>query len=104
MARKSNEEKLQELELRMKQLQNQKKQILAKHNAEQRKKRNHRLIEIGAEVEAALGYPLDTREARKALGDFLRSQESRGEWVSKAIKEALQSASQGEDPAHEDQH
>lgn len=89
MARKTNEEKLQELDKKMQQLQNQKKALLAREKEKVRKARNKRLIETGAEVEAALGFKLDTVEARKALGDFLRSQEARGKWVTKAIREAV---------------
>ena len=88
MARKTNEEKLQELNQKLEQLNNQKKKLLAQEKERERKARNHRLIEIGAEIESALGYTLDTKEARKALGDFIRSQEERGKWVTKAIEDA----------------
>lgn len=94
MARKTDEEKLQELNKKMEQLQNQKKALLARQKNEERKARTKRLIEIGAEIEAALGFSLDTPEARKALGDFLRGQETRGKWVTKAIQEATPAAVQ----------
>lgn len=89
MARKTDEEKLQELNKKMEQLQNQKKALLARQKIEGRKARTKRLIEVGAEVEAALGFSLDTPEVRKALGDFLRDQERRGKFVSKWIDAAV---------------
>lgn len=92
--RRSDEEKLLELEQKMAQLQNQKKAIQARVNEKERKARVKRLIEVGAEVEAALGFSLDTPEARKALGDFLRGQEARGKWVTKAIQEAAPTAAE----------
>lgn len=86
--RKTAQEKLEELKLKQEQLKAQQKALENRIKSEERKKRTHRLIEVGAEVEAALGYPLDSPEARKALGDFLRAQEARGKWVTKAIDEA----------------
>ena len=68
-----------------------KKAIIAREKAAERKARTKRLIEIGAEVEAALGYSLDTKEMRLALGEFLRSQEQRGKFVTHAIKGNLTS-------------
>lgn len=93
--RKTNEEKLQELEQKMLQLQNQKKALKAKVSEQERKARTKRLIEIGAEVESALGFTLDTPEARKALGDFIRGQEARGNWVTKAIQESAPTTNKG---------
>ena len=73
--RKTNEQKLEELEKKMEQLKAQRKAIIAREKAAERKARTKRLIEIGAEVEAALGYSLYTKEMRLALGEFLRSEE-----------------------------
>ena len=84
--RKTNEQKLEELEKKMEQLKAQRKAIIAREKAAERKARTKRLIEIGAEVEAALSYSLDTKEMRLALGEFLRSQEQRGKFVTHAIK------------------
>lgn len=94
MARRTDEEKLLELNKKLEQLENQKKAIQARVSEKERKARTKRLIETGAEVEAALGFSLDTPEARKALGDFLRNQEARGKWVSKAIQEATSAAAE----------
>ena len=90
----TDEEKLLELNKKLEQLENQKKAIQARVSEKERKARTKRLIETGAEVEAALGFSLDTPEARKALGDFLRNQEARGKWVSKAIQEATSAAAE----------
>ena len=84
--RKTNEQKLEELEKKMEQLKAQRKAIIAREKAAERKARTKRLIEIGAEVEAALGYSLDTKEMILALGEFLRSQEQRGKFVTHAIQ------------------
>lgn len=46
--RKTDEEKLQELEKKMEQLKNRKKTLLAKQKQEERKARTHRLIQLGA--------------------------------------------------------
>ena len=88
---RTTEERLADLDKRIEQIKAQKKAILAREKAAERKARTKRLIETGAEVEAALGYALDTPEARKALGDFLRDQEARGQWVTKKIDAALPS-------------
>lgn len=87
--RRTDEEKLLELEQKMAQLQNQKKAIQARVSEKERKVRTKRLIETGAEVEAALGFSLDTPEARKALGDFLRDQEARGKYVTKWLEKTI---------------
>ena len=84
--RKTAEERIQALEKKLEQLQNQKKMLVKKQHEAERKARTKRLIEIGAEVESALGYPLDSQEMRKALGDWIRKQEASGRWVSKGIK------------------
>ena len=49
--RKTNEQKLEELEKKMEQLKVQRKAIIAREKAAERKARTKRLIEIGAEVE-----------------------------------------------------
>ena len=79
-------EQIAEVDKKIEQLKARKKAMLARENAAARKARNHRLIEIGAEVEAALGYALDDEGMRKALGDFLRKQNANGEWANKAIQ------------------
>ena len=53
------EERAEELELKIAQMQNQRKELLAKQKAQDRKARTHRLIQIGAELEKAAGYEID---------------------------------------------
>ena len=53
-SRKTNEEKLQEVEKKLQQLQNQKKTLLQKQKQEERKARTRRLIQIGALAEKYL--------------------------------------------------
>ena len=53
------EERAEELELKIAQMQNQRKELLAKQKAQDRKERTHRLIQIGAELEKAAGYEID---------------------------------------------
>lgn len=84
--RKTSEQKLAELDKKLAQLQEQRKAILQREKQAERKARTKRLIEVGAAVEAALGYALDTEEMRSALMHFLKQQEQRGNFVSKAVK------------------
>ena len=86
MARKTIEEQLKALEEKEQVLKARKQQLISKTKEQERKARTKRLIEVGAAVEAALGYPLDTEEMRSALMDFLKQQEQRGDFVSKAVK------------------
>lgn len=97
--RKTAEEKMQALAQRMEKLQeeraeleNQRKVLQKEIDEKERKARTKRLIEIGAGVESALGYSLDSPEARKAFCDFIKSQEARGKWVTKAIEQAVPAA------------
>ena len=94
--RKTSEQKLAELDKKLAQLQEQKKAILQREKQVERKARTKRLIEVGAAVEAALGYALDTEEMRSALMDFLKQQEQRGNFVSKAVKIKLSAVPKSE--------
>ena len=55
MATRSTEERLAELDKKLDNIKAQKRALLARANAEERKKRTHRLIQIGAEVEKYCG-------------------------------------------------
>ena len=66
------EERAKEIEQKISQLEARKKAILARDKEAARKARTKRLIEIGAEVEAALGVTLDSPDQRAALGRHLR--------------------------------
>ena len=83
---KTNNKKYHDLQKTIDQCKAQQRAILAREKADERKARTKRLIEIGAEVEAALGYALDDEGMRKALGDFLRRQNANGGWANKAIQ------------------
>lgn len=53
------EERVEELEQKIAQMQNQRKELLAKQKVQDRKNRTHRLIQIGAEMEKAAGREID---------------------------------------------
>lgn len=86
MSIKSTEERIADLEKKMQQLKEQKKKILAREKEQERKARNHRLIEIGATVESVLGRPIEKEDLPK-LKFFLESQEKRGNFFTQAMTE-----------------
>ncbi len=62
-----------------------KKQLEKRRNEEERKKRTHRLIEIGAAVESVLGRCIEIEEIPKLIA-FLNKQEANGKFFSKAMQ------------------
>lgn len=72
MGRKSIEEKRQEIELKIEQLQNQKKALLARERKAQRDARTHRLVQLGALAEKYFGCegiePADFEVLLKQIG------------------------------------
>jgi hypothetical protein len=82
--RKTDEEKLLELQRKMEQLKAQEKAIKARQAQAERKARTKRLIEIGAIVESVLGKPIEKEDLPK-LKAFLEEQEKRGHFFSKAL-------------------
>ena len=89
---KTYEERIQEKDLRIEKLaqelkryEAQKKQLEKRRNEEERKKRTHRLIEIGAAVESVLGRCIENEEIPKLIA-FLNKQESNGKFFSKAMQ------------------
>lgn len=84
MLMKNRDEKIAEYELKIKQLQAQKRALINKAKEEERKARTKRLIEVGATVESVLGRPI-TQEELPLLKSFLEAQESRGGYFSKAM-------------------
>lgn len=70
--------------IRKEQLNQQVKQLKARKSQEERKARTKRLIEIGASVESVLGRPIEHDELPKLI-DFLKTQEQRGHFFSKAM-------------------
>lgn len=78
------EEKLAKLREKQAQLKAQEKKIIAQENAKARKARTKRLIEIGAAAESILGRPFQDNDLQKFL-NFLKQQEARGNYYSKAM-------------------
>jgi len=64
-SKKTTEERIAELEEKQKQLKAQKRALMNRAKAEERKKRTHRLIQVGAIVEKYLGTIEDLDEFEK---------------------------------------
>lgn len=84
MARRTIDEQIKALEEKEQILKARKQQLLAKNREQERKKRTKRLIEVGATVEKVLGRPIEQEELPKLL-NFLKQQEERGQYFSKAM-------------------
>ena len=84
MARKTYDERIEELEKRQEQLKAQERQLKKRQSAEERKRRTKRLIEMGAIIESVLGRPT-TDEDKDRLQTFLRKQETNGKYFTKAM-------------------
>ncbi len=89
MPRKSKEERLQRA---LKAVEENKilaktlaKEIKEDQSRKERKERTHRLIQIGAICEEVLGDKITEGERQNRLRAFLRGQEERGQWYTKAI-------------------
>ena len=67
MAKKTDAEKLADIEKKLEQLKAQKQTIIAREKEKERKERTHRLIQIGAEIESRLNFSF---EDTKALCDY----------------------------------
>lgn len=70
MAKKTDAEKLADIEKKLEQLKVQKQSIIAREKEKERKERNHRLIQIGAEIESRLKFSVDET---KALCDYFNT-------------------------------
>lgn len=91
MAKRTFEERLNELSKKQtaylekaNNLSQQIKVLEKKEAEENRKKRNHRLIEVGAAVESVLGSPIEEKDIPKLIG-FLKKQEANGNYFSVAM-------------------
>ena len=91
---KTFEERIQEKDLRAqklieqaKQVSAQRKELVKRQQAEERKKRTHRLIQIGAAVESVLGGSIEEEDVPKLIA-FLSKQESNGKFFSKAMQKS----------------
>ena len=70
--RKTSEEKLKEIDIKLNQLKIQKQNILKKENARLRKERTRRLIQIGALAEKYFNVPdIDPEDFEDLLKNFL---------------------------------
>jgi hypothetical protein len=88
------EERIQEKDLKIEKLQQdlkqqeaQRKQLQKRQKEQEWKIRAHRLIEIGAAVEAVLGRCIEIEEIPK-LTAFLNKQEANGKFFSKAMQKS----------------
>lgn len=79
------EERIEKLKKRQAELKAQEKKLLAQQSQKERKERTKRLIEVGATVEAVLGRPI-TKDDLPLLFNFLKQQEERGQFFSKAME------------------
>ena len=89
--KKSFEERMLEMERReqeslekAKQYAAQKKELKKRHDAEERKKRTHRLCQIGGAVESVLGNTIEEEDIPKLIA-FLKKQETNGRYLTKAM-------------------
>ena len=71
-------------------------QLKARKSQEERKARTKRLIEIGAAVESVLNRPIEHDELPKLI-DFLKTQEQRGHFFSKAMNKDSQNYNSNND-------
>lgn len=85
--KKTVEERIAELQKRQEQLKAQEKALKAKQSQAERKARTKRLIEIGGAVESVLGNPIEKNDLPKLIA-FLKQQEERGQYFSKAMASA----------------
>ena len=89
------EERIQEKNLRAQKLieqakkaEAQAKQLAKRQQAEERKKRNHRLISVGAAVESVLEAPIEEEDLPRLIL-FLKKQEANGKFFTKAMQKSL---------------
>ena len=86
MSTRSYDERIDELRKKREQLKAQERDLTKRHNAEERKKRTRRLIELGGIVESVLGRPTTDQDKVRLLY-FLRLQEQRGGFFSQAMND-----------------
>lgn len=65
MATRTNAERLSEIDTKMEQLKAQRKALLQRERQAARKARTKRLVQIGAELEAAVGEPITDLDGLK---------------------------------------
>lgn len=78
-------EQIEKIDEKLAVLQARKRQLEAQERDNERKARTKRLIEIGGAVESVLGKPIYQEDLPKLIG-FLKEQENRGNFFSKAMQ------------------
>ena len=86
MAQKSYDERIAEINKKQEQLKAQEKAIKKRQSEKERKKRTRRLIELGGIVEAVLNRTT-TDDDKIRFMNFLKKQESNGNFFSKAMND-----------------
>lgn len=84
MAQRTYDERIDELRKKQDQLKAQERDLKKRQNAEERKKRTRRLIELGGIVESVLGRPT-VDEDKVRFMNFLKRQETNGNFFTKAM-------------------
>ena len=85
MARKTDIEKLEEIQKKMEQLKAKEKQIKARQSQKERDARTHRFCVLGGDIEKLLDRKLTDDDISKIIA-FLTNQEQRGKFFSKALE------------------
>lgn len=92
---KTKQERLDELIEKQKQLKEQEKRIRSQISVEERKKRTKHLIEIGGAVYSVLGDSYQDGDVERLIA-FLKGQEQRGKYFSKAMRDSENSSDKDE--------
>lgn len=108
---KTYEERAEELEQRIRQMQAMKKELEQKAREKNRKDRTHRLIQIGAVMEQACGEAIDPEMLAIYLSSKVRSSNGEERTVIEIqrhhylrTKERIEHERAGEDHSSEEQH
>jgi len=86
MSQKPFEKKIEEMQKKQAEYKAREKQYRARQNQAERKARTKRLIEIGGAVESVLGRSIEKDDLPKLI-HFLKAQEDRGGWFTKAMED-----------------
>lgn len=84
MAKKSYDEKLEEIRVKQEQLRALERDMKKRHAENERRIRTKRLIELGAIIESVLGRET-TEEDKVRLMNFLKKQENNGKYFTNAM-------------------
>ena len=82
--RRTFEEEIADIQEQRKKLNEREKKVRAQHSQEERKKRTKHLIEIGGAVYSVLDREYKDGDVDRLIA-YLKQQETRGEWFSKAM-------------------